>query len=141
MSGSVPMQGPGEPSACESQGDERAGWHSPAQARFGSALGRWARGRRATSADCARFPCFNWPDLATPICNSGLVNVLLLGIVNAHEAFDGFDDPLRVPDHIAVRLIWVQAIRQARQEPRQMTNLAMCAAHREKAIAVGEETR
>ena len=63
-----------------------------------------------------------------------LVDVLFLGIVNPHKRFDGFDDSLRVPDQVAVDVLRTEPIDQATQQSRHVQDLAMGAAHGEKAV-------
>lgn len=45
------------------------------------------------------------------------IDVFLLGVVNAHQRLDRFDDALRIADQIAVDLPRIHAIREPRQQP------------------------
>ena len=49
-----------------------------------------------------------------------------------------FDDALPVADQVTVGVIWAEPVCETRQEPRHVQNLAMGAAHCEKAVAVGK---
>ena len=60
----------------------------------------------------------------------GFVNVLLLGHMHAHERLDRLDHPLGVSDKIAVDPFLRQVLRYPSEQPREMQDLAMCAAHR-----------
>ena len=73
-----------------------------------------------------------------------LVDVFFLRVVDAHQRLDRFDDALGVADQVAVDLDNLKLLGHARQEPRKMRDLPVCAAHGGEPMAVGKvagETR
>ena len=60
----------------------------------------------------------------------GLVDILFLRVVEAHQRLDRLDHPLRVADEIAVDVLRRQAFGEAGEQPREVQDLAMRAAHR-----------
>ena len=131
------IQGPGEPAAPESQNGEGGRRHAPTSAALARTLGRWA-GDRAAASERFQLARTEPSPLGNTLRAGVLVDVLLLRIVDAHKRFDGFDDALPVPDQVTVGVVWAEPISEAGQEPRHVQNLAMGAAHCEKAIAVGK---
>lgn len=67
------------------------------------------------------------------------VNVILLRAMDAYQGFDGFDDPLGITDQVAVRILGRQRAREPGQEPGQMQNLTVSAAHRGKTQAIRQD--
>src|SRR6266853_1881241 len=68
----------------------------------------------------------------------GLIDVLLLRGMHAHQGLDRLDDPLGVADEIAVDILRRQVLHNTRQQPRQMQDLAMGPAHGGEAAALLE---
>jgi hypothetical protein len=68
-----------------------------------------------------------------------LIDVLLLGVMEAHQGFDGLDDTLPVADQVAVRIRGSEVACQPVQQARQMHDFAMRPAHRPKAVHIMQE--
>lgn len=71
------------------------------------------------------------PLRCSQLCSNGLlVDVFLLGIMDAHQRFNSFNDTLSVPDQIMVRILGSEAIGEPPQKSRHVYNLAVSSAHR-----------
>jgi hypothetical protein len=66
-----------------------------------------------------------------------LVNVFFLGLVKPDQRLDRPNNTLRVADEVAVSVLSTKPSRKAKQQPRQMLNFPVGAAHRSKAGRVG----
>ncbi len=58
-----------------------------------------------------------------------LVDIFLLGVVNAHKRLDGLDHALRIPNEIAISVLRLKAFRNSRQQPCEVEDLTMRPAH------------
>src|ERR1700734_2701640 len=67
-----------------------------------------------------------------------LVDVFLLSVVNAGDRLDRFYDPLSVAQRRWIGVAFGEAFGQARQEMREVQQLAVDATHRREAIAARE---
>ncbi len=68
-----------------------------------------------------------------------LINIFFLGIVKAHQRFTRLDHPLRVPDKVAVDVLRPHGIGKSGEQPGEMHDLAVSAAHRGEAVAVMQD--
>ena len=67
------------------------------------------------------------------------VDVLFLRIVEAHKGLDGLDHALGIADQISIGISRHQASRNAIQQPGQMKDFPVRAAHCAQAGCVGED--
>ena len=70
-----------------------------------------------------------------------LVNVFFLGVVKPDQRLDQLNDTLRVADEVAVSVLGAKPSRKAKQQPRQMLNFPVGAAHRGKSGRIGQLLR
>ena len=70
-----------------------------------------------------------------------LVDVFFLGVVHADEGFDRFDNTLCVADQIPVGVLGLKTVGQSPQQPRQVQDLTVGAAHGGEAMPIMQEFR
>src|SRR5579875_4075190 len=140
----VMEQRPGDQPARQNQNNEDTGQCPPAPAQsrrdYDNRLGSSTRRCRIVFANRSWFTFLQRLNLGTPV-NGVFIDVLFLSIMKTHERFDRFDNPLCIPDQIPVGLRWAEPLRETRQEPCQMKDFAVGAAHGAKAMIVRKKAR
>jgi len=68
-----------------------------------------------------------------------LVDVIFLGVVQAHQRFDRFDDPLGIANEVAIHVLRPQALSQPGEQPGKVQDFTMRAAHRRESVFVAQD--